>query len=217
MKILIFGVGNNADLAYYYLTNDSEYEIVAFVLETDFIKENTKFGLPIVDLENIKKKYNPSEYSLFAPCDYSKLNKYRERIYNKGKQMGYNFISYISSKANVFTNDIGENCFIFEDTIIQPYTKIGNNCILWSGATVCHHSVIEDFVFIASNAVIAGYCLIKKYSFIGINSSIRDCTTIEENTVVGMHSCVTKNTKSYNIYIGCPAKILKKCDDTVII
>ena len=88
MKILIFGVGNNADLAYYYLTNDSEYEIVAFVLETDFIKENTKFGLPIVDLENIKKKYNPSEYSLFAPCDYSKLNKYREEFIIKGNKWG---------------------------------------------------------------------------------------------------------------------------------
>jgi sugar O-acyltransferase (sialic acid O-acetyltransferase NeuD family) len=215
MKILLFGTGNIAEVAYYYLKNDSKYNIVAFILEKSFIEEKTKFNLPIVAFEDIKEKYNPNIYSLFAPCNTNNLNKFRERIYNKGKEMGYNFISYISSKASVFTKDIGENCFILENNTIQPYTKIGNNCILWSGNHIGHHSIIEDHVFISSQVVISGMCLIKKYSYLGVNSTIKDYTIISENTVIGMHSCVTKNTESYNIYIGCPAKIYKKCDDTL--
>lgn len=35
---------------YFYLTNDSEYEVVAFTATSDFIKEDKKFDLPI---ENI--------------------------------------------------------------------------------------------------------------------------------------------------------------------
>ena len=215
MNVLIFGTGNIAELAYYYLKNDTNHNIVAFTIEKKFIKENNKFELPIIPFEDLKEKYNPKNYSLFAPCNASELNKFRERIYNKGKEMGYNFISYISSKASVFTKDIGENCFILENNTIQPYTKIGNNCILWSGNHIGHHSIIEDHVFIASQVVISGMCFIKKYSYLGINSSIKDYTTISENTVIGMHSCVTKNTESYNIYIGCPAKIYKKCDETI--
>jgi len=145
------------------------------------------------------------------------LNKFRERIYNIGKQKGYNFYTYISSKANVFTDYIGENCFILEDNTIQPYTKIGNNCVLWSGNHIGHHSIIEDHVFITSHTVISGMCLIKKYCYLGVNSSLKDNIVLEEGSVIGMSASVTKNTDGNSIYIGIPAKLFKKCDDTIII
>lgn len=214
-KVIIFGNGNNADLAYYYLKNDSPYKVVAFTVESNFIKDKYKFDLPVVEFENIINIYSNDEYYLFAPCNASNLNKFRERIYNKGKELGYKYINYISSKASIFTSDIGENCFIMENNVIQPFTKIGNNCILWSGNHIGHHSIIEDHVFLTSHVVICGLCKIKSYSFIGVNSSIKDGTTIKENTVIGMSSCVTKDTESYNIYIGSPAKIFKSCDDNI--
>ena len=125
-KVIIFGIGNIAEVAYYYLTNDTEYQIVAFTCEKSFITNTKKFGLPIVAFENIQDEYPPEEYYFFAPCSGTNLNRLRERIYNEGKAKGYSFISYISSKANVCTKEIGENCFILEDNTIQPYTKIGS-------------------------------------------------------------------------------------------
>jgi len=215
MKILLFGTGNVSEVAYYYLKQDTNHEIVSFVLEKDFITNDSKFGLPIIAFEDILEKYDPKEYYLFAPCSGTHLNKYRERIYDTGKKMGYNFITYISSKANVYTNDIGENCFILEDNTIQPYTKIGNNCILWSGNHIGHHSIIEDHVFITSHVVISGMCLVKKYCYLGVNCSVRDNIVMEEGTVIGMTASVTKNTEGNSIYIGVPAKLFKKCDDTI--
>lgn len=216
-NIIIFGIGNIAEVAYYYLQNDSKYNVVAFTLEKEFINEKTKFDLPIIEFENIENLYSSNEYKLFAPCSGTNLNKFRERIYNEGKQKGYDFISYISSKANVYTTDIGENCFILEDNTIQPYTKIGNNCILWSGNHIGHHSTIEDNVFITSHVVISGMCLIKKYCYLGVNAALRDNIILEEGTVIGMSSSVTKNTEGNAIYIGVPAKLFKKCDDSLIL
>jgi sugar O-acyltransferase (sialic acid O-acetyltransferase NeuD family) len=217
MKVIIFGVGNIAEVAYYYLVNDSQYDIVGFTIEKEFKKDNQKFKLPIIEFEDIEKHYNPNDFHLFAPCSGTNLNKYRERIFNQGKKKGYKFISYISSKANVFTEKIGENCFILEGNIIQPYTEIGDNCILWSGNHIGHHSIIESHVFITSHVVISGMCCVKKYGFLGVNSTLKDNITLEEGTVIGMSASVTKNTEGNSIYIGLPAKKYKDCDNTIIL
>lgn len=215
--IIIFGIGNIAEVAYYYLKNDTNHNIIGFALEKKYIKEKFKFKLPIIEFEKMENNYPPNKYTFFAPCSGTNLNRFRERIYNEGKKKGYNFFTYISSKANVYTENIGENCFILENTTIQPYTKIGNNCILWSGSCLCHHSIIENHVFIATQVVISGMCRIKNYCFIGANASLKDSVTLEEGTVVGMSACITKNTKGNAIYIGLPAKLFKKCDETIIL
>lgn len=214
-NIILFGTGNIAELAYYYLINDTSCNVVSFTIENNFLKEDTKFGLPVVPFEDLEKKYHPDKYLLFAPCSGTNLNRFRERIYYEGKKKGYSFYTYISSKASVFTKDIGDNCFILEDNTIQPYTKIGNNCVLWSGNHIGHHSTIEDHVFITSHVVIAGLCLIKKYCWIGINSSVRDRSILGEGTVIAMSSSVTKNTEGNAIYMGVPAKLYKPCDTTI--
>ena len=73
----------------------------------------------------------------------------------KGKKKGYDFYSYVSPKATVLTNKIGENCFILEDNTIQPFVEIGNNCVLWSGNHIGHHGKIDDHVFITSHCVVS--------------------------------------------------------------
>jgi sugar O-acyltransferase (sialic acid O-acetyltransferase NeuD family) len=217
-KVVLFGTGKISEVAYYYLLHDSNYDIVAFTVEQKYLtNETTKFGKPVVPFEELEHLYPPAEYKLFAPFSGSGLNKIRERLYLNGKQRGYKFISYISSKANIFTEDIGENCFILENNTVQPYVKIGDNCILWSGNHIGHHSTIEDHVFITSHVVISGMCTIKKYSYLGVNSALKDNIILNEGTVIGMSASVTKNTEGNSIYIGLPAKLYKHCDDTIIL
>jgi len=216
-KIIIFGIGNIAECAYYYLTNDTNCEVVAFTLEKEYIKQETKFDLHIVAFEDIENKYSTDEYMLFAPCSGTNLNRFRERIFKQGKEKGYSFYTYVSSKASVFTKDIGENCFILEDNTIQPYVKIGNNCVLWSGNHIGHHSTIEDHVFITSHVVISGMSLVKKYCYIGVNACARDNIILEEGSVIGMGSSVTKNTDGNAIYMGVPAKLYKTCDTNIVL
>jgi NDP-sugar pyrophosphorylase family protein len=104
-------------------------------------------GLPVVPFEKLEKIYSPSEYLFFAPITGTKMNNNRKRIYEEGKKKGYTYISYISSKATICGNKIGENCFILEDNTLQPFTEIGNNVVMWSGNHIGHHGKIEDHVF----------------------------------------------------------------------
>ena len=88
---------------------------------------------------------------MFIAIGYKNMNKIREKFYNEAKSKGYTLLNYLSSKANIFTDKIGDNCFICEDNTIQPYVKIGKNVILWSGNHIGHHSVIEDHIWICSH------------------------------------------------------------------
>ena len=132
-KVIIFGILDTAELAHWYLTNDSEFEVVAFTVHEKYINSKTFKDLPLVSFEKINEIYPPSDYFLFAPMTGRNMNQLREKVYLEGKEKGYDYISYISSKATICDNEIGENCFILEDNTIQPFTKIGNNVVLWSG------------------------------------------------------------------------------------
>jgi sugar O-acyltransferase (sialic acid O-acetyltransferase NeuD family) len=206
-KVIVFGVLDTAELAHYYLTHDSEHEIVAFTINRQYIQDESFKGLPVVAFEDIETLFPPAEYSFFAPMTGRNMNRNRENIYNEAKAKGYQFISYISSRATIFDRGlIGDNCFILEDNTIQPFTTVGNNVVMWSGNHIGHHGQIKDHVFFTSHVVLSGHCVVESYSFFGVNSTIRDYTTIAQGTLVGMASAITRETEEWGIYIGNPAK-----------
>jgi sugar O-acyltransferase (sialic acid O-acetyltransferase NeuD family) len=133
------------------------------------------------------------------------MNRIREEVYNKIKSKGYELITYISSKATVFNNQIGDNCFIFEDNTLQPFTNIGNNVILWSGNHIGHHGLIKDHVMFTSHVVLSGHCIVENYCTLGVNSTIRDGVTLREGTFVAMGACIIRNTEAWGMYKGNPA------------
>lgn len=205
-KVVIFGTFDTAELAHYYLTNDSEYDVVAFTVNKQYLKERTFKELPVVPFEELEMYYPPNEYLFFAPMTGVKMNNVRKRIYEEGKEKGYEYISYISSKATICGNKIGENCFILEDNTLQPFTEIGNNVVMWSGNHIGHHGKIEDHVFFTSHVVLSGHCHVKQRAWFGVNSTIRDGITIGEGSLIAMGSLITKSTEDDGFYMGVPAK-----------
>jgi sugar O-acyltransferase (sialic acid O-acetyltransferase NeuD family) len=209
-KVVIFGVQDYAELAHYYLQNDSPYDVVAFSVHEAFMPAEKKFkGLPIVEYENIEKEFPAGKFSFFAPMSPKQMNRLREKIYNGLKEKGYELISYISSKATLFNNVIGDNCFILEDNTIQPFTAIGNNVVLWSGNHIGHHGIIKDHVTFTSHVVMSGHCVIEENCFLGVNATLKDGIRLAQGTLAGMASAITKNTEEWSVYIGNPAKKLE--------
>jgi len=210
-KVIIFGIQDFAELAHYYLENDSEHEVVAFTVNREFVPENRNFkGLPIIEFETIEKQFPTSEFVFFAPMSPAKMNRLRESIYYEIKAKGYELISYISSKATICNNIIGDNCFILEDNTIQPFTKIGNNVVLWSGNHIGHHSEIKNHVMVTSHVVLSGNCIVEDYCMLGVNSTIRDGLIIAAGTFVAMGACIIKDTEPWSMYKGNPAVKINK-------
>ena len=47
-KIIVFGVGEFADIAYYYFTHDTDIEVASFTVEPGYIDEDSFNGLPVI-------------------------------------------------------------------------------------------------------------------------------------------------------------------------
>ncbi len=202
-NLVIFGTGDIAQLAHYYFSTDSEYEVVAFTVNADYFTEKTFCGLPVVAFEEITSHYAPQEFDIFVALSYSKLNLVRKEKYLAAKTLGYKLASFISSRANVLNEGhIGENCFIFEDNTIQPFVTIGNNVTLWSGNHIGHHSSIKDHCFIASHVVVSGGVEIGEQCFIGVNATLRDHIKIGEKCVIGAGSLLLSDAEPEGVYMG---------------
>ncbi|OZA77435.1 acetyltransferase [Polynucleobacter sp. 39-46-10] len=195
-KLLIIGDSAFAEVAYECFTHDSEYEVVGFAVESQYLKRTELFGLPIVPFEQIEEHFNPSKIEFYAALVYSQLNRLRTRLYQAAKAKGYRPASYISSRAFVWQNVVvGEHCFVFEDNTIQPFVRIGNNVVLWSGNHIGHHSVIQDHCFIASHVVISGFCNIGSHTFMGVNATLGNNVSIGEDNWIGPSVTLVKDTE----------------------
>lgn len=207
-KIIIFGAGDAAELSHYYFTHDSNYQVEAFSVDSNYLPEEKVFcGLPVVPFESITNLYPPEQFALFIALGYSNLNQARKKKFLTAKNLGYELVSYVSSKATILNNhNIGENCFILENNTIQPFVSIGNNVTLWSGNHIGHHSIIQDHCFLASHIVISGRTQIGECCFIGVNATFRDNINIGEKCIIGAGTLILSNIDDNGLYIGSASK-----------
>ena len=207
-ELVIIGDSAFAQIAYEYFTYDSVYEVKAFSVEKNFLKQKKLFDLPVVPFEKLENLYNPEKYKVFVAVTYTQLNRVRTRLYKEVKKKGFSLASYVSSKAFVWRNaKIGENCFIFENNVIQPFVRIGDNAIFWSGNHIGHHSIIKDHCFISSHVVISGFCEVGEYCFLGVNATIANNIKIGKDCIIGAGAVILKDTEEAKIYRGNPAKL----------
>lgn len=192
-KLVIYGGGLIAEVANFYFTNDSDYRVCAFTNAPQFISRDTFLGRPMVSFEEVHDLFPPSDYDIFIAIGYTKTNQIRQRRFLEAKRKGYVCATYISSKAIYYGTPVGENCFILEGNIIQPFVRIGNNVIIWSGNHIGHHSKIHDHCFISSQVVISGNCIIEDNCFLGVNSTIRDNVRIGKFSVIGAGATVMRD------------------------
>jgi sugar O-acyltransferase (sialic acid O-acetyltransferase NeuD family) len=199
--LVVFGAGDIAELAHYYFSHDSTYEVVAFTVDAAFVKEPVFCGKPVIPFEEVGQVHAPADHAFFAALSYSQLNALRKQKYLAGKTMGYRIASYISSRATVLNGGaFGEHCFILEDNTIQPFSVIGNNVTLWSGNHVGHHSRIGDHSFLASHIVVSGGVRIGESCFVGVNATFRDHVSVGDRCVIGANALVLADAEAEGVY-----------------
>jgi sugar O-acyltransferase (sialic acid O-acetyltransferase NeuD family) len=204
-QLVIFGTAEIAELANYYFSNDSEYEVVAFTVDDDFVTDKTLQNLPVIPWSETLKRFSRDSVSIHVALSYKGLNKLRESKYFQVINAGFTTASYVSSKANIWSEfKLGKNCFFLEQQNIQPNVRIGDNVMLWSGNHIGHGSSIGDHSYFASHVVVSGHVNIGKRCFIGVNAAIKDFTNIGDDCFIGMHASVTKDMP--NLSIALPAQ-----------
>lgn len=200
-NLIIFGAGQIAEVIYYFLKR--EYNIVAFTVDRNTIRDVTLFNIPIIPFDEIQNHFSPEHYNMIIVTGYQKMNKLREEKYKEAKAKGYKFINYIHPSVEWHdSNEIGENNIILDHVTIQPLAKIGNNNIIWSNAVVAHGSTIENNCWITSGVTIAGSTVIKSNAFLGVNAVIGNKITLERENFIGANTLISKNTKEKEVFIS---------------
>ncbi len=122
-----------------------------------------------------------------------------------GKLIHFPHVGQISIGDNVWigANTCIESSAIDETTIennvkIDDLVQIGSNCVVKRGTMITAGVIISKQVFIGNNCLIAP------------NASVRDSIKIGNFVTVGIGAVVVKNLKDNGVYIGNPARLLKK-------
>ena len=127
----------------------------------------------------------------------------------------------------VFSNcTIGDNCNICSHCLIENDVKIGNNVTIKCGVQIWDGIEIEDDVFIGANVTFTNdkypksknpdWTLLRtkicKGASIGAGSTILPGITIGTNAIVGAGSVVTKSIPDNELWLGNPARFVRKIE-----
>jgi acetyltransferase-like isoleucine patch superfamily enzyme len=182
--VVLFGIGDFAQVALEYLRRDSPHEVVAFTVHERYVEAPELLGLPVVPFEGLEETHPPSGFAMFVAVGFSRVNRTRRELYDECRNRGYELISYVSSKAiHLGDVDVGDNCFIG-----------------WSGNHIGHHAQIGDHCFIASHVVISGNVRIGEETFVGVNATFRDGVAVGPRNVVGAGALIMKDTEEGDVY-----------------
>ncbi|OGZ11334.1 MAG: UDP-3-O-(3-hydroxymyristoyl)glucosamine N-acyltransferase [Candidatus Lloydbacteria bacterium RIFCSPHIGHO2_02_FULL_54_17] len=132
----------------------------------------------------------------------------------------------VADSANLYECTIGDDCFI------GPYVEIQKGVVIGARTRVQSHSFVCELVEIGADCVVAHGVMFVNDTFakggpargdktlwkktkignsvsIGSNATILP-VTICDNVVIGAGAVVTKDITEPGVYVGNPAKLLKK-------
>lgn len=195
-KLIIYGMGRFAEYVRYVFDEDSSYKVIGFCIERSYSNKNEFNDLPLYAFEDLDIIFSTEDISLFIAVGQNSL---REKFFVEGINKGFTMATYVSGKAQTWPNlIIGQNCFIGEGSVIQPFVSIGNNSIHF-GSRIGHHSIIMDHTLL-SGTTIGGNTRIGKGSYLGLNSTVQQNILIGARNIIGMNVSIEAHTEESSVY-----------------
>ncbi len=140
----------------------------------------------------------------------------------------------ISEFTNLYGCTIGDGTKVGAFVEIQKGASIGKNCKISSHSFVCEGVTIQDNVFVGHNVTFINDkypratradgglqteedwdvvpTLVEKGASIGSSATILCGVTIGAGAMVGAGSVVTRDIPAWEVWVGNPARFLKKVD-----
>ncbi|MBX3662279.1 MAG: acetyltransferase [Burkholderiales bacterium] len=212
--MVVVGTSLFAEVVRDYFHEYTDYRVRAFSCHEKHKNQEEFCGAPVITIENLAQHYRPDEVTVFVAIGYRKMNKIRQGTYEELKSRGYSFATFVAPGVKTWgSNRFGENVFIFENNVIQPYVSIGNNTVLWSGNHIGHHSTIGNHCFISSHVVVSGSCHIGDNCFLGVNSTLHDSLNIGAENLIGAGAVIARDTRAREVYVPNATKVFPKPSD----
>jgi len=200
-KLLLFGTGKIAESVSYYFERDSEYTIVSYILDDEYVTVDSFKQKPITKISNVEETFSSEEYFVFVAVGYQGMNQLRTSKVAFFKDKGYQFAQYRSPYVQG-NFSIGENSIIMDNAIIQPCASFGNNVFVWGGAMIGHHSRIDDNCWLTGGCLIGGISHIGEFCFVGLGTIIGHEISIGEKCMLGAGTMTCKSLNPGTVLIA---------------
>ena len=201
--VILIGNATAADILYGYLRADPRYEILGSAVDDAYVDKNVLTDLPCVGLSRLRELFPPDRHAVLMAVGYDNLNRTREAMFARIREMGYTALTYIHPDAKIYgEHPVGEGSVILPHAVIEPHARVGSNSVIWCNTTVAHHAVVGDHCWIAAGAVLSGQAKVGRNSFVGVNATVVNGVEIGEYNIVGAAALISKCTKPYAVYLA---------------
>lgn len=202
-ELIIFGNGKIAEVICHFFQYESDYEVVAFTADKQYITELEFCGLPVVSFEELTENYAPDDHHMFVAVGYQDMNGLRQSKLDEVINKGFSIVSYIHPQAGVPKDlKIGVNCFIMNNVNIHPCVTLGDNVFVWSGAMIGHHSHIGNHTWITSAANVSGNVSVGESCFFAVNATVGHGVSIGKASFLGANSLITKSIPDETVIVA---------------
>lgn len=107
---------------------------------------------------------------------------------------------------------LGPGTVVMPNVSISSGTSFAKGCLIMVGATIGHDNKIGKYCHFAAQCCVGAYMNIGDGVHIGLNATTRENLTIGKNATLGMGSVLTKDMGENEIWVGNPAKYLRKAE-----
>ena len=193
MKLALFGYGGHAREVAAQINKPVE-----FFVDDEFSNDVAK---PI-------SLFDPTTHLMMvAVADPNERKKIVQRLPENTKYFTFIHPTVLTMSQDV---EIGVGSFIGAYSILTTNITLGNHVILNRGNQIGHDSKIGDFFSAMPGAIVSGNVRISDCVYMGTNSSIKEKIVVNSDVIIGSNTTVVKNILTGGVYVGVPAKFLKK-------
>lgn len=204
-KLILFGNGKNIKFVCKTLEIHNVF-VDGFCVDDAYHTDSVFLNKPVYKFSEFIKSYSPDEYQMFSPMGANNRCQSRKSIYERFKQLNYNFYTFINPAAGINTDleNIGENVYIGWGAGLHPDVTVKDNCYIGERALIAHDTVINKHSYIGATTVIGGSCVIGECVSMGIGVIIRTDTTIVSDTAIGMGVLIHNNIEKSGTFVFSP-------------
>lgn len=206
-KVILVGNAITAEILYSYLRHDHRYEVMGLTVDDEFLDQGGVEGLAAAGLSRVREVFPPETCRVVMAVGYNDLNRGRESLFLRMKDMGYDVETYVHPDARVYTDcPLGEGCVVLPGAVIEPHVRVGANTMIWCNTTLAHHSSVAENCWIATGTVVSGQATVLRNSFLGVNSTVVNKVTVGEYNIVGAAAMISRDTKTYAVHLARSAE-----------
>lgn len=121
--------------------------------------------------------------------------------------------TFVHPLAYVAPNvQLGPGCVVMPYVTMSAGSKLGRNCLMMVSCTIGHNNQIGDNCHFAAQCCVGAYLKIEDGVHVGLNATIKEDLVLQKYSTLGMGAVLTKSMGEGEIWVGNPAKLLRKAE-----